>query len=150
MSREDYERISSELEDTRQRDHPRAYDTLSREEKEALQYWIGHAIQVATKVDDDYSSYGLKHEYERETNLYVSNAQFKGAMLVAGYLPVKLGEQSWRFMIQPMHEERRSSRQNQRIHEPIYRSAPQGEQDPQFAALVQAALAFRKGNGVIQ
>lgn len=99
MSRTDYERICSELDNTRQRDHPRAYDTLSPQEKETLQYWIEHAIQPATKVDDDYSSYGLKHEYERETKLYVSNAQFKGAMLVAGYLPTKISEQSWHFKI---------------------------------------------------
>lgn len=149
MSREDYERICSELDDTRQRDHPRAYDTLSQEEKAALQYWIEHAIQAATKVDDTYSSYGLKREYERETNLYVSNAQFKGAMLIAGYLPIKKGEQSWHFKIQPSREERSALHQNQRIHEPIYRSVPQGEQDPQYDALVQAALAFRKANGVI-
>ena len=150
MSREDYERMSSELENTRQKDHPRAYDTLSLEEKEALQYWIEHAIQTATKIDDDHTSYGLKYEYERETKLYVSNAQFKGAMLVAGYQPVKKGEQNWHFLIQPAHEERRTSRQNQRIHEPTYRSTPPGEQDPQFDALVQGALAFRRGSGVIQ
>ena len=149
MSREDYERICAELDDTRQKDHPRAYDELSVEEKDALQYWIEHAIQTATKVDDNYSSYGLKHEYERETNLYVSNAQFKGAMLVAGYQPVKASEQSWHFTIQPAYEEHRTSRQNQKIHKPIYRSTPQGGQDPQFVALLQAALTFRKANGVI-
>jgi hypothetical protein len=150
MSREDYERISAELDPARQKDHPRAYDTLSPEEKEALLYWIGHAIQEATKADDDHTSYGLKFEYERETNLHVSNAQFKGAMLVAGYQPTKPGEQNWHFMIQPAHKESRASRKNQRTHDPVYRSSPQGEQDPQFAALIQAALAFRKGSGVIQ
>ncbi len=150
MSKEDYERICSELEDTRQKDHPRAYDTLAQPEKEALQYWIEHAIKSATKVDDEYSSYGLKREYERETNLYVSNAQFKGAMLVAGYQPIKAGEQNWHFAIQPAHEERRTSRHNQRIHESIYRSVAPGEQDSQFDALLQAALVFHKGSGVIK
>jgi hypothetical protein len=149
MSREDYERICSELEDTRQRDHPRAYDTLSLEEKTALHYWIEHAIQTSTKVDDEYSSYGLKHEYERETNLYVSHAQFKGAMLVAGYLPIKKGEQSWHFMIQPAHAERNTSRHNQKIHEPIYRSVVPGELDPQFDTIIQAVTLLRKANGVI-
>lgn len=149
MSTEEYERICSELENTRQRDHPRAYDTLSPKEKEALQYWIEHAIHTALKVDDEYSSYGLKYEYERETKLYVSNAQFKGAMLVAGYLPVKKGEQNWHFTIQPAHGEHHTSRHNQKVREPIYRSVPQGEQDPQFETLIQAALALRKGNGVI-
>jgi hypothetical protein len=149
MSREDYERICSELEDTRQRDHPRAYDTLSLAEKKALQYWIEHAIQTSTKADDEYSSYGLKHEYERETKLYVSHAQFKGAMLVAGYLPIKKGEQSWHFMIQPAHGERNTSHHNQKLREPIYRSVPQGELDPQFEAIMQAVIVLRKANGVI-
>ena len=149
MSTEDYEQVCSELENTRQRDHPRAYDTLSPKEKEALQYWIEHAIHAATKVDDQYSSYGLKYKYERETKLYVSNAQFKGAMLVAGYLPVKKAEQNWHFTIQPAHGEHHTSRHNQKVREPIYRSVPQGEQDPQFDTLVQEALALRKGNGVI-
>ncbi len=81
MSRKDYEQLCSELDNTRQKDHPRVYDTLSQEEREALQYWIEHAIQPALKADEHYSSYGLKHEYERETKLYVSHAQFKGAML---------------------------------------------------------------------
>ncbi len=149
MSREDYERICVELDGTRQQDHPRAYDILSLEEKNALQYWIEHAIQTAPKIDDQYSSYGLKREYERETKLYVSNAQFKGAMLVAGFQPVKKSEQSWHFMIQPAYEERSALHQNQRIHEPTYRSVPQGKQDPQFDTLVQAAFALRKANGVI-
>lgn len=150
MSREDYERISSELDAARQKDHPRAYDTLSPQEKDAILYWIEHAIQPATKSDEDHSSYGLKFEYERETQLYVSNAQFKGAMLVAGYLPNKPSEQNWHFMIQPAHKESRASRKNQRTHEPAYRSTPEGEQDPQFTSLIQAASAFHKGSGVIQ
>lgn len=149
MSKEDYERICSELDDTRQRDHPRAYDTLSLAEKNALSYWIEHAVQASTKVDEGYSSYGLKHEYERETKLYVSNAQFKGAMLVAGYLPTKKSEQSWHFLIQPAHADHHSSRHNQKVHEPIYYSVPQGEQDPQFDAIIQTAFALRKANGVI-
>jgi hypothetical protein len=149
MSREDYELICSELDNTRQRDHPRAYDALSPQEKDALQYWIAHAIQAATKVDDDHSSYGLKHEYERETKLYVSNAQFKGAMLIAGYLPIKKGDQSWHFKIQPSRADRNALPQNQRVHEAAYRSVPQGEQDPRYDELVQAALTFRKANGVI-
>src|ERR1700730_1983233 len=94
MSRKDYEQICSELDNTRQKDHPHAYDALSQEEREALQYWIERAIQPALKADERHSSYGLKHEYERETTLFVSHAQFKGAMLVAGYLPTEKGEQN--------------------------------------------------------
>src|SRR5258706_14123691 len=97
MSRKDYEQLCSELDNTRQKDHPRVYDTLSQEEREALRYWIEHAIQPALKADEHYSSYGLKHEYERETKLYVSNAQFKEAMLIAGNLPTRKSETNGNF-----------------------------------------------------
>ncbi len=36
MSRKDYERLCSELNNTRHKDHPHEYDTLSQEEKEAF------------------------------------------------------------------------------------------------------------------
>ena len=145
MSRKDYERLCSELDNTRQKDHPHAYDALSQEEREALQYWIERAIQPAQKADERHSSYGLKHEYERETKLYVSHAQFKGAMLIAGYLPTEKGEQNWHFKIKPAYDEKSFSHdaasQNKRLRLPAYRSTPQGEQDPQLNALVQKILA---------
>ena len=148
MSREDYERLCSELDNTRQKDHPHEYDTLSHEEKEALQYWIEQAIQTAEKADERHSSYELKHDYARETKLYVSHAQFKGAMLVAGYQPTEKGEQSWHFKIQPTYDERRFSPevacQNKGASLPTYRSTPQGEQDPQLNFLVQKVLASHR------
>jgi hypothetical protein len=108
---------------------------------------VEHAIQPATKADDHQSSYGLKHEYERETKCYVSNAQFKGAMLVAGYLPTKKGEQSWHFMILPMDNEQCFSheniRQNNRGRVRTYCVTPPKEQDQHFNALIQNALASR-------
>ena len=148
MSRKDYQRLCSELDNTRQKDHPHAYDTLSQEEREALQYWIERAIQPALKADEGHSSYGLKHEYERETKLFVSHAQCKGAMLVAGFQPTEKGEQSWHFKIQPTYDERRFSpevaRQNKVASLPTYRSTPQGEQDPQLNFLVQKVLASHR------
>jgi hypothetical protein len=149
MSRKDFERLCSELHNTRHKDHPSEYDTLSQEEKEALQYWIEHAIQPAPKVDARHSSYGLKHDYERETKVYVSHAQFKGAMLIAGYQPIEKSEQSWHFHIQPTCDERRFSpeaaRHNKGASLPTYRSTPQGEQDPHLHSLVQRVLASRRG-----
>jgi hypothetical protein len=149
MSRKDYEQLCSELDNTRQKDHPRVYDMLSQQEREVLQYWIEHAIQPALKTDEHYSSYGLKHEYERETKLYVSHAQFKGAMLVAGYLPTEKGEQNWHFKIKPTYDEKRFSHdvssQNKKLRLPAYRSTPQGEQDAELNALVQKALASHRG-----
>jgi hypothetical protein len=150
MSRKDYERLCSELDNTRQKDHPHAYEALSLEEREALQYWIERAIQPALKADERHSSYGLKHEYERETKLYVSHAQFKGAMLVAGYLPTEKGEQNWHFKIKPTYDEKSFSHdvasQNKSLRLPVYRSAPQGELDPGLNALVQKVLASHRGD----
>ena len=145
MSRKDYERLCLELDNTRQKDHPHAYDALSQEARETLQYLIERAIQPAQKADERHSSYGLKHEYERETKVYVSHAQFKGAMLMAGYLPTEKSEQNWHFKIKPTYDEKRVSHdvasQNKSTRLPAYRSTPQGEQDPQLHALVQRALA---------
>jgi hypothetical protein len=150
MSRKDYERLCLELDNTRQKDHPHAYEALSQEEREALQYWIERAIQPALKADESHSSYGLKHEYERETKLFVSHAQFKGAMLIAGYLPTEKGEQNWHFKIKPAYDEKSFSHnvasQNKRLHLPAYRSTPQGEQDPGLNALVQKVLASHRGD----
>ena len=150
MSRKDYERLCSELDNTRQKDHPYAYDTLSHEEREALQYWIERAIQPALKADERHSSYGLKREYERETKLHVSHAQFKGAMLIAGYLPTEKGEQNWHFKIKPAYDEKSFSldvaSQNKRLRLPAYRSTPQGQQDPGLNALVQKVLTSHRGD----
>ncbi len=150
MSRTDYERLCSELDNTRQKDHPHAYEALSQEQRDALQYWIERAIQPALKADERHSSYGLKHEYEHETKLFVSHAQFKGAMLMAGYLPTEQGEQNWHFKIKPTYNDKSFSRdiasQNRRLRLPAYRSTPQGEQDPGLNALVQKVLASHRGD----
>ena len=150
MTITDYERVSAKLDNTRQKDHPRAYDTLSQAEKEALQYWIEHAIQSATKADEHQSSYGLKHEYNRETQCYVSNAQFKGAMLVAGYLPTKEGDQNWHFLIAPKESDvratREGSRQNKKGQGQTYHSILTAEQEAHFNTLIQRARASRNSD----
>src|SRR5438045_9740629 len=119
MSRKVYERHGTELDNTRQKDHPQSYDALSQEEREALQYWIERAIQPALKADERHSSYGLKHEYERETKVYVSHAQFKGAMLIAGYLPTEKGEQNWQFKIKPTDNEKGISHEAAKQHKTL-------------------------------
>jgi hypothetical protein len=150
MSKEDYERLGQELKKTRHKDHPGEYDTLSPEAKEALQYWIEHAIKPAKKADDRHSSYGLQHDYQHETTLYISNAQFKGAMLMAGYLPTDKNEQHWHFKIGPTYDEKsfsqEATRQNAKARLPIYRTTPQGEQDPQLHALVQKVRDLPRGD----
>jgi len=66
-------------------DTPEAYDDLTALEKDALAYWIDHAMCKAARYSKC-SSYETKHDFEAE-GFYVTNGQFKGAMLAAGYQP---------------------------------------------------------------
>lgn len=79
---------------------PDGYETLSELEKQTLQEWIELAIQPA-KHKHSFSSYGLKHEYEYQTGLYVTNGQFKGAMLQCGYTPIDTNAINWKYRIKP-------------------------------------------------
>lgn len=78
--------------------HPSDYETLSDAEKVALRYWIDHAIAPSGRVNNRRTSYVLKHQFERE-GFYITNGQFKGAMLLAGYMPVNIYALNWCFSI---------------------------------------------------
>lgn len=43
------------------------------------------------------SSYGLKHLLQEETNIYLTNNQFKDAMWLAGYYPIDPDELNWHY-----------------------------------------------------
>ena len=89
-------------------DLPDEYDQLSPAELATLLEWIRLAIKPA-KTAVIGSSYGIKHDFEDVTYLYVTNGQFKGAMLAAGYAPVNRGERNWRFRIRPTGKSSKSS-----------------------------------------
>jgi len=108
MSKLDYETICMQV--TSEHDKPSKYDTLSEDEKIMLAEWISKAIQPATTVDN-YSSYGLKHDFEHETGVYVDNGQFKGAMLIVGYIPAyEVNAHTWTFKINPTYDRRDAPR----------------------------------------
>jgi len=88
-------------------DLPAAYDELSQAEKDALAYWIEHAICKATRYSKR-TSYGIKHDFERD-GFYLTNGQFKGAMLAAGHQPENAQELNWRFKVKPYKENQRPS-----------------------------------------
>jgi hypothetical protein len=77
-------------------DDPSAYSGMTDAQKAALQFWIAAMFRPAKTVDRDNSSYALKHHLE-ESGFYVPNGKFKGAMLAAGYKPVKWAEKNWSF-----------------------------------------------------
>ena len=82
-------------------DKAEAYDALSPAEQGTLLEWIRLAIQPARRIGNE-TSYALKHDFE-EDGFYVSNGEFKGAMLAAGYAPTAStqDELNWRFAVRP-------------------------------------------------
>ncbi len=80
-------------------DSPEEYAELSTAERTALLSWIAGHISPR-KAPNARTSYGLKHSFEDSAGgFYVSNGQFKGGMVAAGYEPVCPEEQNWCFRI---------------------------------------------------
>ncbi len=72
---------------------------LSKEEQEVVFDWIAKNIQPRKTENRRLSSYGLKHVLQRDTGIYITNNQFKDAMLLCGYTPVRVNELNWRYRI---------------------------------------------------
>lgn len=74
----------------------REYEKLDTESKELLLNWIAtHFLPSNRKMSA--SSYTIKHIFTRETELYVNNGQFKGAMLMMGFYPVDKSLMNWKY-----------------------------------------------------
>lgn len=87
-------------------DCPEAYERLTPAEQAALLEWIRLAIKSAKTIAPN-TSYGIKHDFE-EVGFYITNGQFKGAMLTAGYAPANPDELNWEFRIRPTGKRRES------------------------------------------
>lgn len=61
--------------------------------------WIHDHIAPASRTYTRSTSYGFKHMVENEIGYYITNNQFKDAMLLCGYQPVKPNETNWMFKI---------------------------------------------------
>lgn len=61
--------------------------------------WIRKNIRGSRKICVGHTSYGIKHDLERDTGIYLTNNEFKDAMLLAGYKPVDPDELNWRYRI---------------------------------------------------
>ena len=87
-------------------DRPEAYERLAPAEQVPLLEWIRLAVKPAKTIGPG-TSYGIKHDYEK-VGFYITNGQFKGAMLAAGYAPVNPNELNWEFRIRPTGKRRES------------------------------------------
>jgi len=76
---------------------PSSYEQLTDEEKAALHEWIERELAPSNEVGP-HASYSLKHILQRLSGgFYVTNGQFKGGMLVAGYEPLDRCELNWQW-----------------------------------------------------
>ncbi|MCD7812191.1 MAG: sterile alpha motif-like domain-containing protein [Ruminococcus sp.] len=65
----------------------------------AVAVWIQKNIRHEKKVLDGRTSYGMKHILQHDTGIYLTNNEFKDAMLLAGFQPVNPNELNWRYKI---------------------------------------------------
>ena len=72
---------------------------LPAEEQKALVAWVGYNFDLAKNFYLGATSYGFKHVYEYRAHIYVTNNQFKEAMLMNGFYPKDASELNWIFRI---------------------------------------------------
>ena len=75
------------------------YTELPNKEQEIVLNWIRQNILPRKTPLLSNSSYGLKHMLERDTDIYMTNNQFKDAMLACGFLPVNERALNWHYCI---------------------------------------------------
>lgn len=72
---------------------------MIEEEQEKIMAWIHENILPRGTPLLSRSSYGIKHLLERDTGIYMTNNQFKDAMLLCGYEPVDERLLNWSYCI---------------------------------------------------
>ena len=74
---------------------------LPIEHQKAVLEWIKTELVPRKTPNFKHTSYGLKHYLERQTtdHIYMTNNQFKDAMLAAGYKPVDEKDLNWCYCI---------------------------------------------------
>jgi hypothetical protein len=77
-------------------DTPEAFDSMPIEKQTLLLEWIAKSLRWRKTFNPDQTSYSLKHVFERDRNKdtgewdgYVTNGEFKGAMIQDGRFEVK-------------------------------------------------------------
>jgi len=75
------------------------FEDLSLEEQKVIKQWIYDNFVPRKTLLRGHTSYGLKHIFSSNTGIYVTNNQFKDAMLKSGYKPVDSNELNWRYCL---------------------------------------------------
>lgn len=75
------------------------FSDLPKDIQQALIKWIDNNITVKKTPNLKHSSYDLKDYAERAIHYYITNNQFKDAMLYCGFKPVNPTALNWSFRI---------------------------------------------------
>lgn len=98
-----------------QQDDPYEFLDMDEGEKYKLLVWC-LTLKKNKNINNSFWSYGLKDIYERGLNgQYVTNGEFKGAMLVAGFKVADVSAENWTFNVNTkdiQYEERLCVRQS--------------------------------------
>jgi len=95
--------------------HPEKYEDLDDETKTKIQEWINMWLEPSDRLYTDYrcsvmstavrhvTSYGMKHDLQRMTGIYVYESVFREAMLVAGHRAKNTHGNWWCFYVSIKH-----------------------------------------------
>ena len=71
----------------------------TQEEQKVVLNWIRENFIPSEKHYRNITSYSLKHALEHSTGIYLTNNQFKDAMMMCGYNPVDCNWLNWEYCI---------------------------------------------------
>ena len=71
----------------------------TKEEIDMVCDWIKTKLNRIKTPNYEKTSYGLKHILQRDTGLYLTNNEFKDAMLLCGYEPANPNTINWNYCI---------------------------------------------------
>ncbi len=74
---------------------------LSPDELPKILSWIRENLTPSEDVCHDKGSYNLKHDLENDIGIYMTNNQFKDAMLLCGFKAYNTDDINWKFYISP-------------------------------------------------
>lgn len=80
-------------------DRPADFRHLDTEEQAKAIAWCSRYFIPTQTFNERHSSYGLKHTLQSFDGTYLTNGQFKGAMLLCGYKPKSVEDLNWVFGI---------------------------------------------------
>ena len=70
-----------------------------KDEMDEVLDWIRVNFLPAKNVLHGHTSYGLKHILQDDTGIYLTNNEFKDAMMLCGYEPSNPNELNWHYRI---------------------------------------------------